>query len=197
MLDPNGAAFDLLCTPKMVNLDDNAFWLLQQIKAREAGGFLTSPITRSAEFYTDIALGGVCYTTSSFTFYCDLHIMFSDHSRSNGEFGFAGCIQFIFCHRQVSTTGDQSFTVFVLVQEYCPLPPELGFIDHFRKFGILGGFICDIQPTTWHLLKVAQVLSHVGLTETILKNGDNHLKVNRALPVDRVRESLWSLGNHC
>lgn len=179
MLDPTLPGHTTDANPIPLTLGEPAYQLLSETILRNRTGDLVRPAHQAISL-KQVSIHGVSYATCSSRAFRNSTVMFRLHDVSphTPELHKAGVIDAIFQH-----THGRVKSFYLIVREYLPMDPTGGCVDPFRQYGFAGGFLCNRQPTTQHLLELNQVTSHFALTK-MRQEGYQHLI--HILPVDRV-----------
>ena len=170
MLDPTLSGPTTDANSIAFTLGEPAYQLLRETILRRHTGNLVKPAHQAISF-KQVSIHGVSYATCSSHAFRDSNIMFRLHDVSlhTQELHKAGVIDAIFQHTH---GGLKSF--YLIVREYLPMDPTSGCMDPFWQYGFAGGYLCNRQPTTLHVLELNQVTSHFTLTE-MQQEGYQHL----------------------
>lgn len=154
-------------------------------------------ISPEAKFLDSFSLRGVQYSTTSYRTR-NSHILFrSFQSGDSGSKSKAsshskpGQITHIFLHSLSPSPhsrgahgGSCRPAVYVCVQPYCSLQPELSDTDRmYRRFGFAGGFLCRRELAPIVVIEPSDIVSHVAVTTLCI----NEHPLLHILPMDRVR----------
>jgi hypothetical protein len=194
-------AFDETCL-RDTSLPDAVLLLLAQYLNRKHRSTIYSidgspgiSVLPRAKLLDKFSLRGVEYSTAS----CRMrnsHVLFrppkldSSESLAHAEPGQITCV---FLHSQTDSLNTQKGggrlhhpSVYLCIQSYAPLQPELGDVDKsYRRFGFSGGFLSAQNPGPLILVDQSSIISHVAVTPLEMKG----CKVLHVLPMDRVSVS--------
>jgi hypothetical protein len=149
-------------------------------------------ISPEASFLDSFSLRGVQYSTKSYRTR-NSHILFrsfqGNASMAPGR-SMPGQITHIFLHSlppflhsRAAQGSSRRLAVYVCVQPYGSLQPELSDTDQtYRKFGFAGGFLCRRELAPVVVIEPSNIVSHVAVTPLCIKAHP----LLHILPMDRV-----------
>ncbi|KIJ90144.1 hypothetical protein K443DRAFT_117045, partial [Laccaria amethystina LaAM-08-1] len=179
MLDPTSPEYTPDVNGKPFRLDGEPYQLLcDRIRLSSPLAPLPDPHCLAMK---RIGIRGVSYGTWSSPAFRDSNIIFqlrgpSHLNEDRNHAHRAGRVEAIFQHIGLMIS-------YLAVREYQLLDPARDPADIFREFGLAGGYLCQRDATSMHILEVSQVVSHFALTE-MQEEGYEHLI--HVLPLDRV-----------
>jgi hypothetical protein len=149
-------------------------------------------ISPEASFLDSFSLRGVQYSTKSYRTR-NSHILFRSFQGNASTVpghSMPGQITHVFLHSlppslhsRTAQGSSRRLAVYVCVQPYGSLQPELSDIDQtYRKFGFAGGFLCRRELAPVVVIEPSNIVSHVAVTPLCIKAHP----LLHILPMDRV-----------
>ena len=176
LLDPTSPEYSIPPHAASFSLDEIQYQLLRK---RLQGCDQEIDLTREALVVQEISARGVSYASRAKRSGRDSAIIFKPHDEHNREVHLAGRIEKIF---QYTYNNPHNVTGFYLiVREH--LPTHSTTFDPYKRFGFAGGYLCEREPTTLHVIALSQVLSHFAATGLTWEGREDLIHV---LPLDRV-----------
>lgn len=159
-------------------------------------GFPGISVSPRAKFLDEFSFRGVQYATASRRTR-NSHVLFrSPKLNSSGSLAHPepGQITHVFLHSQINTPGTQEDegrlrypSIYLCIQPYAPLQPELSDIDKsYRRFDFAGGFLSAQKLGPPIVVDQSSIISHVAVTPLEIRG----CKVLHVLPMDRASVSL-------
>lgn len=174
-LDPGAPQFMVDAQPQLHTLDAQSHQLLCDLISLGNPNAVHS-FPNQVRTVDEIALRGVCYATLGSSKFRSSKIIFQ--LPDNPDAQRAGAIQEIFQYAHHCNDEEKPF-FYMCVQEYSRLDIAQ---DPYPQFGFAGGFLCEAQRTTIHVIELSQVVSHFALT-TMKGKYDGRI---HAMPLDKV-----------
>ena len=186
LLDPTSPEYSLPPHAASFSLDEIQYQLLRNHLQRGLDQDIDLP--REALVVQEISTRGVSYASRLKRSGRDSAIIFKPHDEHSRDFHLAGRIEKIFqytYHIPHNVTG-----FYLIVREHLPVGSST--FDPYKRFGFAGGYLCEREPTTLHVIALSQVLSHFAATSLTWEDQEDLIHV---LPLDRVCSSAQMMLN--